>query len=221
MARIRTIKPDFFTSEQVMELKPLTRLLFIGLWPFCDDHGIHVASPKTIKAQIFPADDINSQEIQLMLDELIFHRLLVEYSSNGRHYLHVTGWERHQKIDRPSFKHPFPYEENQVVIKDSTNTRRILDERHPPEGNGLSEGNGVNTEEGFTALEKSKEIVVVSKAVDNSAEIAADALLNGGLRLVDKIDSQDLKTLNPKRRGDEKTIKPGDCGFLPINAGVG
>ena len=39
MARIRTIKPEFWASEQVMDCKPVTRLLFIGLWNFVDDFG--------------------------------------------------------------------------------------------------------------------------------------------------------------------------------------
>lgn len=41
MARIRTIKPEFWTAEQVMELSRDARLLFIGMWNFCDDAGVH------------------------------------------------------------------------------------------------------------------------------------------------------------------------------------
>ncbi len=59
MARIRTIKPEFWTSEQVMECAPLARLLFIGLWNFCDDAGRMALSPKRIKAQILPSDDVH------------------------------------------------------------------------------------------------------------------------------------------------------------------
>ena len=127
MARIRTIKPEFFTSEQVMEISPLSRLLFIGIWPFCDDHGVHVASTKTLKAEVFPADDISLSDIDDLMAELFSQRLVVEYSANGRNYWHVTGWERHQKIDKPNYKHPFPYEQNQIVIKDSTTIRRPFD----------------------------------------------------------------------------------------------
>jgi hypothetical protein len=49
MARIRTVKPEFWTSEQVMELSPLARLAFIGMWNFCDDAGVHTASAKRLK----------------------------------------------------------------------------------------------------------------------------------------------------------------------------
>jgi hypothetical protein len=46
MARIRTIRPEFWTSEQVTECSMPARLLFIGLWNFCDDGGRMPYSPK-------------------------------------------------------------------------------------------------------------------------------------------------------------------------------
>ena len=45
MARIRSIKPQFWTSEQIADCSSNARLLFIGLWNFCDDCGVHPASP--------------------------------------------------------------------------------------------------------------------------------------------------------------------------------
>ncbi|MDR6094921.1 hypothetical protein [Stenotrophomonas sp. SORGH_AS_0321] len=131
MARIRSIKPEFWSSEQVMECSPTSRLLFIGLWNFCDDAGNHVASAKTIKAEIFPGDDISSTDVQRMLDELSSNSLIAFYANGDKQYLHVTGWKKHQKIDRPTFKHP-AY---------SSDDRRGLDESSPPEGKG-EEGKG-------------------------------------------------------------------------------
>ena len=107
MARIRTIKPEFWTSEQVVECSPTARLLFIGLWNFCDDAGNHPASAKTIKMQIFPGDDIPLSSIDGLLQELVNNGLLARYESEGRQYFHVTGWH-HQKIEKPSFKYPKP-----------------------------------------------------------------------------------------------------------------
>lgn len=139
MARIRTIKPEFWSSEQVMECSPIARLLFIGLWNFCDDGGNHVDSDRTIKAEIFPGDDISSQDVRRMLDELSSNGLIVMYSSNGKGFIHVTGWQ-HQKIDRPSYKHPA------YLGDESPSIRRTIDEDSPPEGKGREgkgkEGNG-------------------------------------------------------------------------------
>ncbi|MBN1080344.1 hypothetical protein JNO13_06065 [Pseudomonas sp. 1079] len=105
MARIRTIKPEFWSSEQVMECEPLTRLLFIGIWNFCDDGGNHPDSEKTIKARVFPGDEITSSSIRRMLDELSSNGLLSFYEHSDKRYLHVCGWE-HQRIDKPTFKYP-------------------------------------------------------------------------------------------------------------------
>lgn len=111
MARIRTIKPEFWTSEQVMQCTPLSRLLFIGIWNFCDDAGNHPLSAITIKALVFPGDAIAVEEIRRMLDELSESGLLSFYSASGKHYLHVNGWQ-HQKIDKPTVKFP-PFSPNQ------------------------------------------------------------------------------------------------------------
>lgn len=105
MARIRTIKPEFWTSEQVMECSAMARLLFIGIWNFCDDAGNHPMSPKTIKALVFPGDDITAQTVNDLLAELVANRLITLYEVASKQYLHVNGWH-HQKIDRPTVKHP-------------------------------------------------------------------------------------------------------------------
>ena len=134
MARIRTIKPEFWTSEQVVECSPIARLLFVGMWNFCDDGGNHPASAKTIKMQIFPGDDIAASQIESYISELLSSGLLSEYTAEGRKYWHVTGW-KHQKIDKPSYKHPRPF------VECSANDGRGLDDGHPPEGKGR-EGKG-------------------------------------------------------------------------------
>lgn len=101
MARIRTIKPEFWTSEQIMECSPMARLLFIGLWNFCDDRGVHPVAYKTLKAEVFPADDILSSDVERMVSELVSIGLLVVFEAEGRKWWYVTGW-RHQLINRPS-----------------------------------------------------------------------------------------------------------------------
>lgn len=125
MARIRSIKPEFWTSEQVMECSPLARLLFIGLWNFCDDAGNHPASARTIKAEIFPADDISTDDVSRLLDELSSNGLITLYTAQDKDFWHVTGWH-HQKIDKPTYKYP----------EFSESARRTLDDSSPPEGKG-------------------------------------------------------------------------------------
>lgn len=123
MARIRSIKPEFWTSDQVVECSVPARLLFIGIWNFCDDHGRHPLSAKRLKALIYPSDEISPDAIWSMLVELCDHNLIEAYEVGGKEYFHVTGWA-HQKIDkRQPAKYPGPENGPSFPI------RRMIDER--------------------------------------------------------------------------------------------
>lgn len=134
MARIRTVKPEFWTSEQVMECSTTSRLLFIGMWNFCDDGGNHPASAKTLKAEVFPGDDFSADDVQAMVDELVAQELLMPYIADGKRYLHVTGWH-HQKIEKPNYRYPKP-EIRRPVADQSSNDLQPVDNRSTPEGKG-------------------------------------------------------------------------------------
>jgi hypothetical protein len=75
------------------------RLLFIGTWNFADDNGNLQASAKKLKMQIFPADNIDCEPL---LNELIAHGVLIEYSVNNENFLHIKGFKKHQVVNRPS-----------------------------------------------------------------------------------------------------------------------
>ena len=106
MARIRSVKPEYWTSEQVMNMTRDARLLFIGLWTFCDDNGIHPASALSLKAEVLPGDTLTADQVMVFIDEMIEQGLVEEYEADGRAFWRVTGWRRHQRIDQPTFRHP-------------------------------------------------------------------------------------------------------------------
>lgn len=140
MARIRSVKPEFWTSEQIVECSPIARLLFVGLWNFCDDQGIHPASPKTLKMEVFPGDDITTEEVKAMIEQLKKNGLLEEYEAENKLWWRVTGWQ-HQKIDKPKGKYPLPKNQD-----NSTSIRRTVVERSekkPLEMEMEGKGNGV------------------------------------------------------------------------------
>lgn len=108
MARIRTIKPEYWTNGQVMECSTNARLLFIGLWNFADDAGRHPWRAKQIKAQIFPSDPFTEKDIQGMLLELSKNNLITKYVIDEQEYFTIDGWH-HQRIDKPQPpKYPEP-----------------------------------------------------------------------------------------------------------------
>ncbi|HQT26242.1 MAG TPA: hypothetical protein PLK99_06545 [Burkholderiales bacterium] len=99
MARIRTIKPDFWSDDSITECSVSARLLFIGTWNFADDYGNLDRSAKQIKIRVFPVDNIDCEPL---IQELITHGLLIEYSVSEKKYLHIPGFIEHQIINRPS-----------------------------------------------------------------------------------------------------------------------
>ena len=99
MARIRTIKPELWTDERLTECSLSARLLFIGMLNFADDNGNQAYSAKRLKMQVFPADSLDTQPL---LDELLTHGVIMEYSVNGEKFLHIKGFLKHQVINRPS-----------------------------------------------------------------------------------------------------------------------
>lgn len=102
MARIRTIKPGFFTSEDVAALSIRARLTWIGLWTYADDAGRGKANTRLIKAALWPLDDeVDLQAIRDDLDELDAAGRITLYQVDGVEYLEVTAWTVHQRIDRP------------------------------------------------------------------------------------------------------------------------
>lgn len=99
MARIRSIKPDFWTDEKIVELPYEVRLFFIGSWNFADDNGNLQRSAKKLKMQIFPADVIDCEPL---IQSLIRAGMFIEYSVNGDEYLHIKAFKDHQVVNRPS-----------------------------------------------------------------------------------------------------------------------
>jgi len=102
MARIRTIKPEFPQSESMGRVSRDARLLFVMLWPICDDHGRTRAATRMLASLLFPYDDDAPSLIEGWLDELEDEGCIRRYIVEGSTYLEVCNWLFHQKIDRPS-----------------------------------------------------------------------------------------------------------------------
>jgi hypothetical protein len=127
MARIRTIKPDFFASETVSALSFRARLTWIGLWTHCDDYGRSRDNVKLIKAAVWPLDNVSLRDVDEDLDELIKHGLIFKYEVDGRGYLQISAWSEHQKVDRPSKSTlPTPEEGSRVPREDVASPREGL-----------------------------------------------------------------------------------------------
>ncbi len=95
MSRIRTIKPEFFLDDELAELSPLHRLLFIGLWTLADCEGRLEDRPKRIRAQILPFDD---GDTDAMLQALHEHGFIHRYTVDGLRCIEVSSFKKHQRL---------------------------------------------------------------------------------------------------------------------------
>ena len=114
MARIRSIKPEFFQNDRLAELSPLHWILFVGLWTQADREGRLEDRPKRIKIALLPYDDC---DVDAMLDDLTQAGFLTRYEHGAGPVLArciaIPGFLRHQQphIKEPPSNLPPPQEE--------------------------------------------------------------------------------------------------------------
>jgi hypothetical protein len=96
MARIRTIKPEFFSHELLGGKSAHARLLAIGLLTLADCEGRLRWVPMQIHAQVFPWEA--SVKIETLLMELIDASYLVHYEVDGKRYVQITNFRKHQRL---------------------------------------------------------------------------------------------------------------------------
>ena len=174
--RIRTIKPEFWRSDDIAALSVEDRLLFIGLWSYVEDNGVGRDEPQLVQCDLYPLDTFTEASLRTHggLMRLSQRGLITRYEGpDGRKYLQVNSWDKHQKINRPS-KPRFPQynAENCTLTEGSLSPHCTLTESSLPE-----QGTG-NREQGtgkHPFLAPSRETEAAESASAELATVAADA----------------------------------------------
>lgn len=162
MARIRTIKPEFWVDDQIVELDFTARLLFIGLWNFVDDEGYIEYKPKRIKMQVFPADDI---DVTGILRSLLESSRVIELDSDQGRLLKVANWDRHQKVS-----HAAPTRFSGIRDISPESSRALKKTPEPSALNGI-EGKGI---------EGNRDVADIRPDVSRLCDILADLIEKNG-----------------------------------------
>lgn len=103
--RIRSIKPEFYRSQDIADLDRADRLLFIGLWSYVDDNGVGIDDYRLIASDLFPLDEDQKEVREFVREGLatISRALLLDrYMVDGKSYIYISSWDRHQRVDRPN-----------------------------------------------------------------------------------------------------------------------
>lgn len=102
MARIRSVRPDYFTDEGIVELSRDARLHNIGLWTVADDEGRGLDNPKLLKGAIWALDDeVTPSMVEGWQAELEAGGHLLRYEVAGRRYFQVVAFRTFQKPQKP------------------------------------------------------------------------------------------------------------------------
>lgn len=104
MARIRTIKPKFWDDVKIGKLSRDARLLYIGMWNFCDDLGVIIAEPIWLKSKIFPFDQIQLQQFERFCAELQKLGFISLFSYKNEKFYYLPKFSNHQVINRPNYE---------------------------------------------------------------------------------------------------------------------
>lgn len=102
MARIRTIKPEFWKHEELSCLPEATHMLAAALLNYADDDGYFNANPHLIKAECCPLREpsVSIQESIRELARIGYIRLGT--GTGGRRFGHIVAFLTHQRVSHPT-----------------------------------------------------------------------------------------------------------------------
>jgi hypothetical protein len=129
VARIRTIKPDFFRHSDLYQAErefglPL-RLAFAGLWTAADREGRFKWKPLELKLDCLPHDEVDFSRV---LDALATRGFIVKYALHGSFFGFIPSWHDHQAINNREAASVLP-DPKDCATESTTSTRdaRVID----------------------------------------------------------------------------------------------
>lgn len=121
MPRARSLKPGFFTNDELAAVAPIGRLLFAGLWTLADREGRLEDRPIKIKAELLPYDDADANDL---LDQLQARGFIQRYDVAGKKYIQVVQFLKHQNphVKEQASTIPAPCENRSRTVRANVKT---------------------------------------------------------------------------------------------------
>ena len=143
----RILKESICTSDSIDKLSAFEETLFYRLIVNCDDYGRFDGRPKIIASKLYPLKDIRSTQIESALRTLTSAELVILYEVDGKPFLQMKTWDRHQQIRAKKSKYPSPDEGsvtsanicNQMISDDSKCPRNPIQSESNPNPNTNTE----------------------------------------------------------------------------------
>lgn len=102
----RLLKESICRSEEIDALSWFEEVLFYRLIVTCDDFGRYDGRTKIIKGSCFPLKDVTEKDIDKALEKLSAVGLVRVYEAQGRPYLQLVTWAKHQRVRNQKSKYP-------------------------------------------------------------------------------------------------------------------
>jgi hypothetical protein len=102
VARIRTIKPEFWTHQDLSEQPEATHMLAGALLNYADDEGYFNAHPALIKAACFPLRELTIPVTDSLkkLEKIGYVKFGI--GRDGKRYGWIVTFDDHQRVNRPT-----------------------------------------------------------------------------------------------------------------------
>ncbi|MBA7716144.1 hypothetical protein ES703_125209 [subsurface metagenome] len=99
MPRRRMISPNIWKDPNFAKLTDLEKVLFIGIISNADDEGRIIATPESLKADIFPYDHRKTASVVKKLRDSLTTKLknVLLYTNDEVEYITLLRWKRYQK----------------------------------------------------------------------------------------------------------------------------
>ena len=104
----RILKESICTSDTLDQLNSFQETVFYRLIVNCDDYGRMDARPKVLAARLYPLKDIRAEQIENALQALSSAGLVILYEVDGKPFVQMKTWERHQQIRAKKSRYPSP-----------------------------------------------------------------------------------------------------------------
>jgi len=214
----RIIKESIRTSETIDKLSTFEETLFYRLIVSCDDYGRFDGRSSIVKGSCFPLkDNITRKNIEDALDKLASVGLVSLYEVDGKPFLLLPSWSKHQNIRAKKSKYPEPNKDmNASVCKCmqmNANVPVIQSNPIQSESNPNPNPNPIeDSEDKLTAMAK-QVIDHLNERTGSHYKYSASSMKGIKARLEDNFTVEDCFTVIDKK-SDEWIDDPKMAQFL-------
>ena len=122
----RILKETICTSETIDALSWFEEVTFYRLIANCDDYGRADARVPILKAKLFPLKTVTDKQIGEAISKLSTVGIVAVYEYDGRPYLQLVTWDKHQSVRNKKSK--FPAVNGSMELSASENMQLITGE---------------------------------------------------------------------------------------------